>query len=163
VILRGLAGAALLSLTGCTGDDDGPDTPGGKDSEPDPDLELLARAISGKQGLLAAYEITLTRHPQLADRLGPMRDDHAAHLAELTRFRGDLPAPDPSASAFPTGTVAPMDRNEAVQLLARTELSSAGARIAQCESARDAQLARLLASIGGSEAAHTAILRRSGS
>jgi hypothetical protein len=43
--------------------------------------------------------------------------------------------------------------------LARAELSSANRRIGQCERARDRQLARLLASIGGCEAAHTAVLR----
>ncbi len=162
--LAGLTTFALLS--GCTGGDDGPDTPGGRGAEPDPDLALLATAIADKQGMLAAYEITLTRHPQLAGRLEPMRDDHAAHLAELSaqqekKGRPDVPAPEPSASASPTGAP-PSDRDQAVELLAKAELAAAGRRVGQCKSARSSELARLLASIGGCEAAHTAVLRKSG-
>lgn len=159
-----LAGVTVLTfLAGCTGGDDGPDTPGAKDNEPDPDLELLATAIAGKQDLLAAYEATSTRHPQLSARLKPLREDHAAHLAALTGLRSDLPAPQPSASASPTGAAVLPDRAQAVESLAKAELAAAGRRIGQCESARDPELARLLASIGGCEAAHTAVLRSGGS
>ncbi|MBA3745809.1 MAG: hypothetical protein H0X00_23325, partial [Sporichthya sp.] len=108
-----LAGVtALTVLAGCTGGDDGPDTPGAKGNEPDPDLALLARAIGDKQDLLAAYEATTTRHPQLSARLGPLREDHAAHLAALTGLRSDLPAPEASASASPTGRTVAADRNQ---------------------------------------------------
>ncbi|HUR73584.1 MAG TPA: ferritin-like domain-containing protein [Sporichthya sp.] len=162
-VLRGLAGAALLAAAGCTSGGDGPDTPGGKDAEPDPDLALLTTVIAGKQGMLAAYEVTLTHHQQLADRLEPLRADHAAHLAALQGFRPDLPTPGPAASASPTGAVPPSAREQAVQLLASAELATAGGRIGQCQSARDPRLARLLASIGGCEAAHTAVLRAGGS
>lgn len=164
-ILQALAGlSAFALLPGCTGDD-GPDTPGAGRGEPDPDLALLARAIIEKQDLLAAYETTLARHRQLGARLEPLRADHAAHLAALTDFRPLDPgaAPEPSASASPTGAAVPTERAAAVQALAAAELAAAGRRIGQCREARDPQLARLLAALGGSEAAHTTVLRSAGS
>lgn len=151
--------SALTLLAGCIGGDDGPDTPGGQGNDPDPDLALLATAVTDKQDLLAAYEAAATRHPQLGTGLKPLREDHAAHLAALTSFRPDLPAPEPSASASPTAPSTPTSRDQAVESLATAELAAAGRRIGQCRNARDPELARLLASIGGCEAAHTAMLR----
>lgn len=158
---------ALGVLTGCTGDDDGPDAPGAK-GEPDPDLALLATAIADKQDLLGTYEYAIAAQPRLAARLKPVREDHAAHLASLTSFRPDLPTAEPSATGSPRpssspGPAIPSDPAAAVEKLAKGELAAAGRRIGQCESARDPELARLLASIGGSEAAHTAVLRAGGS
>lgn len=146
---------------GCTSGDDGPDAPGANGREPDPDLEVLARAIRDKQGLLDSYAATTARHAQLTERLAPMRADHEAHLAVLTGFRPDLPAPAaaPTASASPTGPAVAVDRAQAVEDLAAAERTAANRRIGQCETARDPELARLLASIGGCEAAHTALLR----
>lgn len=151
-----------MALTaGCTSGDDGPDSPGADGGEPDPDLELLARAIREKQALLDDYAAATARHAQLTERLSPMRADHEAHLAALTAFRPDLPAPaaEPSASASPTDPAVSSDRARAVEDLAAAEHRAANRRIGQCETARDPKLARLLASIGGSEAAHTAVLR----
>lgn len=172
-VLQGLAGLTALALVGgCTSGDDGDSS--GATPEPDPDLELLARAIGEKQDLLAAYDAATARHPQLTERLRPFRADHEAHLAALTTARPDAPIAAPSPSASPTGPTGPTDptdptgptgptvspdRAQAVADLARAELSSANRRIGQCERARDRQLARLLASIGGCEAAHTAVLR----
>jgi hypothetical protein len=159
----GLTAVALAG--GCTAGDDGPDSPGADGGEPDPDLDLLARAIGEKQDLLDGYAATTARHAPLAERLAPMRADHEAHLAALTGFRPDLPAPaavpsaGPSASASPTGPTAASDRARAVEDLAAAEHTAANRRIGQCETARDPKLARLLASIGGCEAAHTAVLR----
>lgn len=149
---------------GCTGDE-GPDSPGADGGEPDPDLDLLARAIGEKQALLDDYAAATARHAQLTDRLAPMRADHEAHLAALTGFRPDVPAPAaapsaaPSASASPTAPAVADDRARAVEDLAAAEQRAANRRIGQCGTARDPKLARLLASIGGSEAAHTAVLR----
>ena len=154
---------------GCTSGDDGPDSPGADGGEPDPDLELLARAIREKQALLDDYAAATARHAQLTERLAPMRADHEAHLAALTGFRPDVPAPaavpspvlsaGPSASASPTGPTVASDRARAVEDLAAAEQRAANRRIGQCGTARDPKLARLLASIGGCEAAHTAVLR----
>jgi len=154
----GLTAYPLVS--GCTSDNDNDGSPGGG-STPDPDLQLLADGVATTQDLLAAYEATLERHPQLADRLKPMRANHAAHLAALTSFRPDLPtaAPGPDASASPTAPSVPPARDQAVEALAAAELAAAGKRVGQARNARDPKLARLLASIGGSEAAHTAVLR----
>jgi hypothetical protein len=162
---------ALALLGGCTGGDDGPATPGGKGAEPDPDLALLTTAIADKQDLLDTYDAALSAHPPLAARIRPLREDHAAHLAALTAIqekktgRPDLPTSEPSATGSPRpssnpGPVVPTDRDQAVEALAKADLAAAGRRIGQCESARDPELARLLASIGGSEAAHTAVLRK---
>jgi hypothetical protein len=151
---------ALGVLSGCTGSDD--HGSGGGTGEPDPDLALLARAVADTQDLLATYDRALDAQPALAPRVRPLREDHAAHLAALTGFRPDLPTPGPSASAAPSSTPTPDvpgDRDKALELLARADFAAAGRRIGQCRSARDPQLARLLASIGGSEAAHAAVLR----
>lgn len=167
-VLRLAGVTALGALAGCTGDDDGPDTPGAKANEPDPDLALLARAITEKQDLLESYLLTLAAHPQLAARLNPLGKDHHAHLAALTDVRPDVPTAEPSATGSPgpssnPGPAVPTDRAEAVEALAKAELAAAGRRIGQCRSAREPDLARLLASIGGCEAAHTAVLRAGGS
>lgn len=156
-----MALTAVALAGGCTSGDDDPDSPGANGAEPDPDLDLLTRAIREKQHLLDEYAAVTARHAQLTDRLAPMRADHEAHLAALTGFRPDLPAPaaTPSASASPTGPTVAGDRAQAVEDLAAAEHTAANRRIGQCETARDPDLARLLASIGGSEAAHTAVLR----
>ena len=149
------------ALTGACTSGDGPDSSGPNGGEPDPDLDLLARAIAEKQDLLDGYAATTARHAQLTERLAPMRADHEAHLAALTGFRPDVPTPAvaPSASASPTAPSVASDRARAVEELAVAERAAANRRIGQCETARDPQLARLLASIGGCEAAHTAVLR----
>lgn len=160
-VLRGLVGLTAFPLvSGCSSDDDNGGSPGGG-STPDPDLRLLADAVSTTQDLLAAYEATLARHAQLVDRLKPMRANHAAHLAALTSFRPDLPtvAPGPDASASPSAPSVPAARDQAVEALAAAELAAAGKRVGQARNAHDPELARLVASIGGSEAAHTAVLR----
>lgn len=164
-VLYGLAGLTALALVGgCTSGEDSPDSPRAARA-PDPDLELLARAVAEKQDLLAAYEAALTRHPELTERLRPMRADHQAHLAALTAFRPEVTAAGPTASASPAAAASPTaaatqtDRARTVEDLAAAEQASANRRIGQCETARDRQLARLLASIGGCEAAHTAVLR----
>lgn len=159
-VLHGLVGLTALALvSGCTSGDHGPDSPGADGGEPDPDLDLLARAIGEKQQLVDAYGAATARYPQLTERLGPTRADHEAHLAALTSFRPDVVAPTPSASAPSTSPPPPSDRTRTVADLAAAELAAANRRIGQCETARDRQLARLLAAIGGSEAAHTAVLR----
>lgn len=164
-VLRGTIGlAAFVLVSGCTSDDDGGSgAPGGKDA-PNPDIALVTKAVADKEDLLAAYEATLTQFAQLSDRLKPLREDHAAHLAALTteldKLGGRAEQPGPSASASPTGPSVPGSRDQAVEALATAELAAAGRRVGQCRDAKSPELARLLASIGGCEAAHTAVLRR---
>jgi hypothetical protein len=157
--MRGLAGVVALGLfTGCRSghsDDSGPPGPG---KAPDPDLALLAAVIAEKSDLLGAYEAATTRFPPLNSRLKPLRADHAAHLAALTGFRPGIPTAAPSGSASPSA--GPQGgQSSTVEDLAAAELAAAGRRIGQCRTAADPQLARLLASIGGCEAAHAAVLR----
>ena len=155
---------ALALLSGCTGGDDSGGSPGAK-GEPDPDLELLAQAIQEKQDLLDAYEATTSALPGLTSRLSPLQLDHDAHRGALLRLQdsktGGAPPPsgNPSASTSPTSPAAPKNTDAALEALATAESAAASRRIGQCRSARDPELARLLASIGGCEAAHTAVLR----
>jgi hypothetical protein len=155
----------LAGLAGCTSHDNGAKAPGADGAEADPDLALLAQSIADKQDLLAAYAATLDSHSPLASLLGPLQLDHGAHLGALRRIQAqkaggpELSTPGPSASASPTGPLVPAKTDAAVEALAAVESAAAGRRIGQCRSARDADLARLLASIGGCEAAHAAVLR----
>ena len=139
-------------------------------------VELLAEwAAAGRsQSILSMYGhqdlVPLVRgfgiephFVRVDGRTGPSGGSKAEHmvrhLAALTGFRSDVPVPEASATAAPTGPAVPADAQRAVTALATAEHSAAGRRISQCEAARDRRLARLIASIGGSEAAHTAVLR----
>ncbi|MGQ0630217.1 MAG: ferritin-like domain-containing protein [Sporichthyaceae bacterium] len=141
-------------LTGCITDDPlgGPDqTP-----TPDPDVALRATAVTDKQDLVARYDATLVRFPGLGPTLTTARADHLAHLARL----GGEPRPVTSVAPTP-GTSAPpvaASRERAVSELVAAERSAATRRLAQCVRAGDPELARLLAAIGGCEAAHAAVL-----
>ena len=161
--LAGLSALGLLSA--CTGGGDGKDSPGAKGNEPDPDLALVTQAIAEKQELLDAYQATAAAFVGLAGQLGPLQLDHAAHRSALTRIQeqkagGPVPtSAAPSASSSPTPSPVAKNTAAAIESLAAAETAAAGRRIGQCRNARDPELARLLASIGGSEAAHATELR----
>jgi hypothetical protein len=139
----------------------------------DPDTELLRDVIAGKRVLLARYGALTARHPRLTTRLAGARADHEGHLRALSAnphaAAGSAtadPAPSgapglPGASATPTatpGSVVAAEPAEALRDLAGAERAAAAARQLQCVAARDAELARLLASIGACEAAHGLVL-----
>lgn len=148
--------AAVGGLTGCTDDDD-PNSPGAQ-APPDPDLALVAAVSADKDALITAYAATANRFPGAAGRLRPLREDHEAHADALLRFGSTGPSPDPSATPS-AGPVVPADRTRALAALADLETAAAGRRIGQCENARNPDLARLIAALGGCEAAHAAALK----
>ena len=109
---------------------------------PDPDAAVRARAAAAEHALLATYDAVLAAHPDLAPRLSAPRAEHAAHLAALRHG----PAPGPTASERPSGDLVALERRAAAD------------RLADCLTASDPALARLLASIGACEAVHAATL-----
>jgi hypothetical protein len=135
-----------------------------------PDQLVAQRVAVAEQALLAAYDAAALAHPELAGRLAPFRADHAAHLQGLVP--GASPSATASSSGAPAESLAPPSTNapataapvlspptsaQIFQQLAEVERSAAAARLGDVASA-SGSLARLVASIGGCEAAHAALL-----
>lgn len=140
-----------------------------------PDQLVAQRVAAAEQALLAAYDAVAVAHPELVGRLAPFRADHSAHL------QGLVPGASPSTTATSSmassstapatslalpGTIAPSTNASALspptsaqifQQLAEVERSAAAARVSDVAST-SGSLARLIASIGGCEAAHAALL-----
>jgi hypothetical protein len=143
--------------------------------------QLVAQRVAiAEEALLAAYDAVADAHPELAGRIAPFRADHAAHLHGLvpgatpsttapSTTAPSSPATLSSAPAAPSNTVpsgiasasAPLSSPPAstaiLQQLADLERSAASARVDDVLTA-SGSLARLIASIGGCEAAHAALL-----
>jgi hypothetical protein len=131
-----------------------------------PDQLVAQRVAVAEQALLAAYDAVTLAHPELAGRLGSFRADHAAHLQGLVP--GATPSTTPSntgpASSPPSGTAAagpplssPPASTAILHDLADLERTAAAARLGDVATT-SGSLARLIASIGGCEAAHAALL-----
>jgi hypothetical protein len=143
---------------------------------------LAARVAAAEQALLAAYDAVVVVHPELAGRLAPFRADHAAHLGGLvpgatpstgvtlstapsnTTSSSTSPSSAAPLNAVPAGTAsanAPLSSPPAstaiLRQLAELERSAAAARVDDVVTT-SGSLARLIASIGGCEAAHAALL-----
>jgi glucose dehydrogenase len=65
----------------------------GGPAEPNPDVVLAQAAATRERVLLATYDAALAAVPALTGRLGPLRADHAAHLAALGLPEVPTPAP----------------------------------------------------------------------
>ncbi len=149
---------ALVGLgAGCRASGPAPPRPAG-----DPDVALRARIGAQEGRLIAAYDATMVRYPRLRAALAPVRADHAAHLVAVS----DRPAAGGSATAaVPTGSSGadarawpvPGNAEQAVRALVAAERGAATARAADCRGA-PRELAGLVASIGGSAAAHASVL-----
>ena len=149
-LLVSAAGAALL--VGCSAESG--TGSGGGDT---PSVTAAARARAGRDsaGLLARYDAVLAVHPGLAERLRPLRAQVAAHVKA---FGHATPTKAPTKSPSPTATVPPAEK-DAVAELAAAERSLADQR------AKDlldvpGELARLLASVAASGAAHAYLLTK---
>ena len=138
-----------------------------------PSKALAARVADDERKLLAAYDAAIAHQPELTATLAPLRADHAAHLVALTpgapttvsspQPTSATPTPsvaNPSAetSAANPGSPAQSLRAETLAALAAREHAAAAARVDDLMSTADGSLARLLASIGGCEAAHANLL-----
>jgi hypothetical protein len=159
----GLCAAPLVSS--CSAHDAQPPTP----PAADPDDPLRATAAAAVQALAVAYDATADRHPALAGRLAPLRAEHVAHLAALNRAAPPSPTGTLSPTASPSGTPAgspttgvdvAANAPAAQAALATAEEQAAADRVREAVAAASPDLARQLAAIGASEAAHAALLRR---
>jgi hypothetical protein len=154
-LVGGFLSGVLLASTGACSTSAAPGAPGahhdsGSAPPADPDAGLLVALRSAELGLIAQYDAVIAQYPALSARLSAVRADHAAHLAAVG---GSRPEPTGTPSAAPQ-----LEMGQAVASLAGAERSAAGARIGDCRGAHDPALARMIAAIGGSEAAHAALL-----
>ncbi|MCC5478594.1 hypothetical protein ACFV2N_34095 [Streptomyces sp. NPDC059680] len=149
-LLASAAGAALL--VGCTA---GPDSGGSSASSAEE--RARARAARDSQALLERYDAVLAAHPGLAQRLGPLRAQVAAHTAA---FAGSAtPAPSKSPSVSHSSTPVPATEKDALAALAAAERTLADRR---ARSLLDVpgELARLLASVAAAGATHAYLLTK---
>ena len=162
-----------------------PHVPPGKDSaaatasrSPLASDVVVARVAGDERALIAAYDDAMSAHPGLASRLAALRADHADHLDGLlpgaAASLAASPAPPPlpgtpttccTASTMPGSALTPSGPASSSAALASVtahlaslEHSAAAARVDDL-AASPGSLARVLASIGGCEASHEALLR----
>jgi hypothetical protein len=114
---------------------------------------VVERAATAERALLQAYDTAALARPDLAGALAPLRADHAAHLHGL--LPDAIASPPAIASSDPAASTSPSDA--VMAQLATLEGAAAAARLTDV-AATGGSLARLLASIGGCEAAHAALL-----
>lgn len=155
-VLRGCGGVVLLPwLSSCS------DEP----ERPDPVELLVRRSADRERRLLARYEITSERHPGLAGRLAANRADHQSHLEALVGTKATPSARQTGKAGQQTGgrrrqesrPLVPASPDEALAALVRAEQRAASEVVADLATAPP-RLRRLLASVGGAEASHAALL-----
>ncbi len=162
-VLVGL-GAVLFVSAGCSTQSPDPPPRGAADTPPrDPDEPIREAAADAERALLVSYAATIARHPSLSERLMPLAAHHSEHEAALFPT---TPIPAASATASPTVSTRPTtfppvpvpdDPAAAVTELAVAERAAAARTLHALPNASPG-LARLLASVGGAEAAHAALL-----
>jgi hypothetical protein len=149
--LASAVGAAALGGCGVFDDDEPRPAP------PDPLAPLLAETVA----LIARYDAALAAHPDLAARLTPVREAHAAHAAELARLTGAAspgaasPGGPSSSGAAPSG--APADARGTLAALRAGEVGGRRAAAGACLAA-PAERAALLGSIAAARATHAEAL-----
>jgi len=135
----------VLALAACSSAAvDAPATRDGRDAA------SATPSTENEAALIAQYDEVMTQYPQLAATLAPVRDQHRAHLVALGGSPTSLAAP-------PTRPRAGSAR-AAVATLAEAEKQAAQLRLTDCLAATEGPLARTLALIAASEAAHVALL-----
>ncbi|HTC69465.1 MAG TPA: hypothetical protein VK662_07850 [Acidothermaceae bacterium] len=148
-----------------------------------PDEALAHRVALAEAQLIGAYDDATRDHPELAALLAPLRADHAAHADALVSGIASSPPPSASpstalpSSAPPSAPVvggvgagagaaaappssppaSPSPSSVIIGQLIALERAAAAARVTDLVTT-SGSLARLLASIGGCEAAHAALL-----
>jgi hypothetical protein len=177
------AAPAALLVTGCSA---GSGDPGGPAAaRPSAAERTRARAARDSRALAARYDAVAAAHPKLAERLRPLRADVVRH-AEAFEAGADgsaSPAPSvsgssaspapatpsagataaaapssaPSAPAAPAVPAVPANEKDALAELAAAEREIADRRAEELVTA-PAELARLLASVSASGAAHVYLL-----
>ena len=117
-----------------------------------PSLSQASSASAADEArLIARYDSTIAMFPQLLAQLGPIRDEHHAHLAAL----GGAHDSGQGASSPAATSSTPQ---QAIADLANAEKAASVQRLEDCVAASDAQVARSLALIAASEAGHVSSL-----
>lgn len=158
-----LAGAALGSAALSTGCSDRPAGAGDTDSAAG--RALLDRGARDSEALLARYDATLTAHPDLGERLRPLREATARHVGAFvspaaTGSASATPAPSRTPSATRSSSRAPevpKEAKKALAALAEAERHTADRRTAALVGAPP-DVARLLASVAAAGAGHVYLL-----
>ena len=152
-LLVSAAGAALLA--GCTG--------GGPESEESAagsqSVTRKARALAAREsaGMVGRYDAVIATHPQVAERLGPLRAEVVRHTEAFggTSAKGSTGTASPSASGAVSPT--PATEKDALAELAAAERALSDRRMAALLDV-PGELARLLASVAAAGAAHAYLL-----
>lgn len=150
-----LAGSVVLGaswgVAACTSDPPPePDTSSTDGAAPDADAGIRATVAGDEAELIARYEATIAAHPELADTLTPLRDEHLAHAEAMGSNR-------PEAGGF--AEPVPATRGQALAALIEAEQQAVALRTSACEASIDTDLARITALIAASEAGHAEFLR----
>ncbi len=157
LLLGGGALGAVALLSGCSGDPESR-----READGGADVALLrARGARDSTALLARYDATVDAHPALADRLAPLREETARHVAAFTA-KGRSPSPSATVSRSPSAggrrmPKVPKDEKQALSALVQAERQTADTRTAALTTAPP-ELARLLASVAACGAAHVYLL-----
>lgn len=142
-VLQAAVVSPFAALAACS-------TDGGGSVDNSDDAVRQAVADS-EQTLIGRYDATIAAYPALADKLRPLRDQHAEHLAAV-----GSPAAD---GAQQSDSVAKTSA-AAVQALTAAERTAATERTVACGQATSADLIWNLALIATSEAQHVAVLSK---
>ncbi|KES06623.1 hypothetical protein BU52_14510 [Streptomyces toyocaensis] len=159
--LLAVAPAALLTA-GCTAGSENSDTTGG--SRPSAADRARARAARDSTALAARYDAVLAAHPELTERLRPLRAEVVRHAEAFGGTASAPPSPSPSgpASASPSPSAAvPAKEKDALAELAAAEREIADRRAEELLAAPGG-LARLLASVAAAGAVHVYLLTEAG-
>ncbi len=157
LLLGGGALGAVALLSGCS---DGSESR--READGGADVALLrARGARDSTALLARYDATVDAHPALAERLAPLREETARHVAVFTA-EGRSPSPSATVSRSPSAggrrmPEVPEDAKQALSALVQAERRTADTRTAALATAPP-ELARLLASVAACGAAHVYLL-----
>ncbi|WP_347232957.1 hypothetical protein [Streptomyces sp. PRh5] len=157
LLLGGGALGAVALLSGCSDDRESR-----READGGADVALLrARGARDSTALLARYDATADAHPALAERLAPLREETARHVAVFTA-EGRSPSPSATVSRSPSAggrrmPKVPKDEKQALSALVQAERQTADTRTAALATAPP-ELARLLASVAACGAAHVYLL-----
>ena len=149
------AGTGLLALAGCV--------PGGEPPRPpvDPEVRTRARIAEEVRALSRRYAAVVAAFPDADPQLAAFAAEHDAHARALLGPSPGASTPGTSSPGAPSPSAPepemPVGLDAALQSLVAAEQAAARRRGRQAGRASPA-LARLLASIAGSEAAHAALL-----
>ncbi|MGY1455024.1 hypothetical protein [Streptomyces sp. SS8] len=169
LLAAGAAGAAALLPTGCSREE----PTAAERRLASAGERLRGAAAHGSAALLARYDRTLAAHPDLAERLKPLRADVARHVKAFGGTgSGASAAPkapgSPKASASAGGSPAPgasrgaeagvpADPGRALAALANAERATTDTLTRALDGAPP-ELARLLASVAAAGAVHVYLL-----